>query len=94
MGADDDAARGERRDARAGANEIDDDGPDADLADAFFGEGFDEDEDGEDAARTARTARTWRFYRTSAVNFSGPIPRGISLGTSPSSDARTRGRAR
>ena len=39
---------GKRRDARAGANEIDDDGPDADLADAFFGEGFDEDEDGED----------------------------------------------
>ena len=37
---------GKRRDARAGANEIDDDGPDADLADAFFGEGFDEDEDG------------------------------------------------
>ncbi len=39
---------GKRRDARAGANEIDDDGPDADLADAFFGEGFDEDEDGEE----------------------------------------------
>ncbi len=36
----------ERRDARARANDIDDDGPDADLADAFFGEGFDEDEDG------------------------------------------------